>query len=64
MRQAAISVLVASSIFFVLMLGFDVLPDGAAINTETVMAGLFSTLIFALACAAFQVGLLVFKRQD
>lgn len=61
MRQVAISVLVASAVFFALTAGIDILFHSAPLNAETAMTSAFRTVVFAMAFAAIKVATLMFK---
>ena len=64
MSKVAITVLTSSAVFFVLMLGFDLIFRDAAMNGETIMANVFKTLIFAMAFGALKVGMILFRSED
>lgn len=63
MRIAAIQILTASVIFFVLITGFEILARGAVFDAETLMSGVFRTIIFAMAYAAIVVGMIIFRGE-
>jgi len=64
MQRLAISVFVASVIFFGLMVAFDVLFGGASLDMGTVMGNVFKALIFAMVLAALKVGAIIFRGDD
>ena len=61
MQKLAGQIFIASTVFYVLLLGFDLLVRGAVLNGTTLMANLFITLIFAMVYAAVMVGLAIFR---
>ncbi|MEW9921925.1 hypothetical protein AB2B41_20140 [Marimonas sp. MJW-29] len=60
MQKVAVQILTASVVFYLLMLGIELLVRGAAFSGATLMANLFITLIFAMIYAAFRVGVVIF----
>lgn len=64
MQKTAMQILIASVVFFLLMLGFEVLVRGAALTGALAMSTVFITLIFAMFYAAIQVALVMFRGND
>ena len=64
MQKVAPQILIASVVFYVMMIGFEVLVRGAALNGETLISAAFITVIFAMAYAAFHVAKIIFRGED
>ena len=64
MQQVASTIIVATAVFFGLMLCFELFARGATLNGETLFATAFKTVIFAMVYAAIKVVPIVFKKDD
>ncbi len=63
MRQAALSVGIASAVFFVLMTGIDVVLGDEPLTQEMLLANAFRTAIFGMAFAAIKTATIIFRDK-
>ena len=63
MQKAAIQILIASGVFYLLTLGFEVLGRGAALSVETLLTCAFRTVIFSMIYAALVVGMIIIRGE-